>query len=544
VRKAARQRIARTRSPKPKGPQRDWAALPFTGFCDLLAVPLTLEQRVLCKVAFERIEPKDLPADEYAIAQILLKPSEQLEPVDEIPSAARAVLTLVKGARMGGTYLSALYAAHRALAADLSTLAPGEMARVIFGAPDLDLAEQALSYAVGAYDSHPELEGLKHPWSSKKRLVIERPNDGRKVEFVVRAASRGGKTFRGRSLICACLTEVAFFLTNDHVINDVDCFKAAVPRILPGGMCILESTPFAEAGLLFDEYERNHGHPVTSLAMVAPTLLMLPTERNKEVIAVAEATDPDNAAREFGCQFIPFGSSLFFPRDLLRKMKVPGAGKKAAPGPGEGAGIGGDLGLSRDAAICVAVHRIPALQLATDKPEDERRNPKTDRYRVEETLERRPARGAPLQLKALVPLFCDLARRHGQKSVLVDQWSILPAREHLGDEKTGTKGFSLDVETAVDEAEIYEATLELMKEFRVEVPTEFEPLLRQLALVMSKPKPGGGKTIILPRKFGVHCDLVPAFVKAVWRAKRSHVGPLNFEQPKTGARKAKRTGGY
>jgi hypothetical protein len=51
------------------------------------------------------------------------------------------VLTLVKGARIGGTYMSALYAAHRALAADLSTLAPGELGRVIFGGPKLDFPQ-------------------------------------------------------------------------------------------------------------------------------------------------------------------------------------------------------------------------------------------------------------------------------------------------------------------------------------------------------------------------------------------------------------------
>src|SRR6185436_12014673 len=127
VKRVARQRLARLATPKPSGPKRDWAAMPFTAFADLLGVPLTLQQRVLCMLAFEGKEPRDLQGDEFEIGQRLLKPPDQAEPILVIPRSARRVLTLVKGGRCGGTYLSALYAAHRALVADLSTLAPGEL---------------------------------------------------------------------------------------------------------------------------------------------------------------------------------------------------------------------------------------------------------------------------------------------------------------------------------------------------------------------------------------------------------------------------------
>lgn len=535
----ARQRLARLESatPKPEGPTRDWTALPFTAFCDLLGVPLTLPQRILCKIAFEKREPREFEGEELELAQKLLKPDHQAEPVLTIPSSARRVLTLVKGGRCGGTYLSALYASHRALVADLSTLAPGELGRVIFGAPDLDLASQALSYAVGAYQSHPELEPLIVDKPTQGRLVIERPHDGRRVEFVTRAAARGGKTFRSRSLICACLTEVAFFLTAEHVVNDEDCFRAVNPRVLPGGLTILESTPYAEAGLLFNEFDENWGRPDTSLAVLAPTMFLLPTERNREVVEAEERRDPDNAAREFGGQFIPFGSSIFFPREVIRAARVPGRGTEKAPGPGESSGVGGDLGLTRDAAAFVAVHRVPAKR-ADDDQADERRDPKADRYRVVECIERRPARGVPLRLGDLVPLGCELAGRHGQKSVLVDQWSVQAAREHL------PAGYTLETDPE-DEAVVYEAVLEFMKAKKVEIPEdEFGKLLGQLPLVMSKPIPGGGKKIILPRKFGTHCDLVPAFVKAVWQAKRREIGAYTAQPRGLRKRAMSRTGGY
>jgi hypothetical protein len=515
----ARQRLTALQAAekgKPAAPTRDWARTPFLEFADLVSAdPLSPAQRVLCKIAFEGKEPRELEGEEWEIAQRLLKPAGQKEPVEVVPKNARPVLTLVKGARIGGTYMSALYAAHRALAANLSTLAPGEQGRVIFGGPKLDYPQQALGYVVGAYESQPDLSALIVV-STMNRLVIGRP-DGREVEFVTRAADRGGASFRSRTLVCACLTEAAFFFGADHVANDEDVFRAITPRILPGGLTILESTPFAEAGLLHAEFERNWGHPTTSLAMHAPTMFMLPTERNRVAYENMVATDPENAEREFGAAFIPFGSSVFFPREVLQRCKVAGKGKARAPDAGEIAAVGGDLGLTHDAAAFVAVHRVP------DPSRGEQRDPKTDRYRVAECLERRPARGVPLRLGVLVPLAAELALRHGQKSVLVDQWSAQPAREHC------PPGFSLETEVR-DEAEQYDAALELMKAGQVEIPAEFDALLRQLPLVMSKPTPGGGKKIILPRKFGSHCDLVPAFVKALWKAKGQPVGQT-FEQP-------------
>jgi hypothetical protein len=534
----ARQRLTRAARPDSPAKARDWGALTLLEFCEILGVALTIQQRVLCKIAFEKREPGELEGEEFEIAQRLLKPPEQLEPVLTIPRSARRVVTLVKGGRMGGTYLSALYAAHRALVADLSTLAPGELGRVLFGAPDLDLAGQALTYATGAYESHPELEQLIVGKPTSSRLVIKRPVDGREVEFVTRAAARGGKTFRSRSFVCACLTEVAFFLSAEHVVNDEDCFRAVNPRVLPGGLTILESTPFAEAGLLFDQFDKNFGKPDTALALEAPTLFMLPTERNREVVEAEERRDPENALREFGAKFIAFGSLLFFPRDVLRKCTVPGKGKESAPGPGEVGAVGGDLGLTRDAAAFVAVHRVAGpRKKKADGLEDERRNPKTDRYRVAECIERRPVRGAPLKLSELVPLSAELAARHGQKSALVDQWSVQPAREHT------PKGFALETDQA-DEAVLFDAALELMKADQVEIPAAFEALLRQLPLVMSKPIPGGGKKIILPRKFGSHCDLVPAFVKALWKAKGSPIGVSSGEPPKVRKRAMATTGGF
>jgi hypothetical protein len=125
--------------------------LPFVDFCErVLRVELTLGQRVLARVAFDGVEPAQLEGAERA------KAAELLGPVEVVPPPARLVLAIVKGARIGGSYVfGGLHSLWRALTADLSTLAPGELAVALIVAPDLRLARQVLRYSLGAAESVP-----------------------------------------------------------------------------------------------------------------------------------------------------------------------------------------------------------------------------------------------------------------------------------------------------------------------------------------------------------------------------------------------------
>ena len=532
LKRLARARLRPTTTTTKPEPTVPWSTLTFLEFATRLGVPLTAPQRVLIKIAADGAEPQDLEGEEFEIAQKLLKPATQLEPVLTIPQSARGVLTMVKGARIGGTYIWTLYLCWRALTADLSPLAPGERARAIVGAAEDDQATQAHSYAVGAFESHPELQAMIVRQLGD-RFVIERPQDGRQVDFRFRPASRAGRGFRGRWLVAAVLTEVAFFQDATHVVNDEDVFNAVSPRVLPGGLTVLESTPWLEAGLLFAEFDRNWGNPTTSIAVHSPTLFMLPTETNKQAVAREELRNPENAAREFGALFVAHGTSLFFSRESIKRATRPDLkANPGRPGAGELAGIGGDLGLVQDAAGFVAVHRVPAPERR-----EERRDPATDRYQVAEWVERRPQRGLPLKLGELVPLACDVAERHGERFILVDGWNLQAAREHLP-----PKGFSLDVDPT-DTADVFLAVRDLMTEGCVDIPGEADQLIKQLALVLQKPKSGGGIQVILPRRFGTHLDLVSAFVRAVWRAK-SRTSDIAGPPPAPKVRPRAAAGGY
>src|SRR5690242_15719597 len=90
----------------------------------------TAPQRVLVLVAFDGIDPTDLerPGDRD-IARVLFGD------VERIPAEARRIVSMVKGARIGGSRISALFVLLAAVTANLSTLAPGEIASGLIVAP-------------------------------------------------------------------------------------------------------------------------------------------------------------------------------------------------------------------------------------------------------------------------------------------------------------------------------------------------------------------------------------------------------------------------
>src|SRR5690606_28704273 len=92
----------------------------FTDFCDWIGFKLYPGQRVLCKVAFDGVDPIDLQPEERAIARKLFGP------IDRIPPDVRRTVVIVIGARGGKTRISATRVLHLALTIPAPFLAPGE----------------------------------------------------------------------------------------------------------------------------------------------------------------------------------------------------------------------------------------------------------------------------------------------------------------------------------------------------------------------------------------------------------------------------------
>src|SRR5690606_7994047 len=104
-----------------------------------------------------------------------------------------------------------------------------------------------------------------------------------------------------------------------------ELFKAVAPRVLPGGMVVVASTPWAEAGLLHGEFQKNHGRPRTAIAAHAPTLLL--RDNDPSVVSIVERErdrDPENARREYDAEFAASSEQLFSSDDIAAAVEQRG----------------------------------------------------------------------------------------------------------------------------------------------------------------------------------------------------------------------------
>src|SRR5262249_41632876 len=155
--------------------------------------------------------------------------------------------------------------------------------------------------------------------------------DGALVSIECLPATRGGSALRGRTLVSAVLDEAAFFRSDDYQVNDQEIFRAVAPRVLPGGIGHVGSTPRTEGGPLHEEFSRNFADPKTAIAAHAPTLLMNPAKRLE--VERERERDPENARREFDAEFLPRGAGAFFDPVALKQAVDPDRALVLPSGP-------------------------------------------------------------------------------------------------------------------------------------------------------------------------------------------------------------------
>jgi hypothetical protein len=266
--------------------------------------------------------------------------------------------------------------------------------------------------------------------------------------------------------------------------------------VLPGGLVVIASTPWAETGLLFDEFSRNYGAPVTALACHAPTTLMRTDDaRILSMVAREVERDPINAEREFGALFLSGGAGLWFDAQAIHASTYSELLPALEAPAGVLVGVGVDLALARDAAALVAVHHYPTHGV----------------YDIAEVVELRPQRGKPLRLSEVIATFAGVTLRHGCHSMTSDFHEYYAALEHLppGVLLTAAPGGQ------TGKIDAYTRSRDLLHGGFVRIPAQYSRLGQQLRETISKPTSGGGVLISSPRRGGSHGDVASACVLAL-----------------------------
>ena len=450
----------------------------FIEFAARTGVKLTAGQIEYARVAFDGERPSDTELARKIWGD-----------VGDLPPNIRDVVSAVFGARGGKSLLAGLRILHIGLTTPLHTLARDEEAVCLIVAPDLATARITLRFAHGAALAL----GLTLDADSADGFTVKRE---RPVRIEVRAASAGGMTGRGRTMPCAVLDECAFFRDRaTGKVNDEDIFAGISPRIMAGGQLIVNSTPWAQTGLLYGLWERNWGRPKDALVAYAPTSLM--RAEHPDILRQVERErirDPQNARREFDAEFTAVGGAAFFdPRAIADAIvgELPLV-------EGSTRAMGGDFAFRRNASAFVGVQLHDQW---------------IDVVSVDELV----PEGGPLKPSDVCAAGAAAAKAIGADEIVADGHYRESITENLFSHDVG---FVIGPEGATGKAERYQLVRALLHEGRIRLPRH-EKLIRQLREVVSKSLAGGGLSIDSPVwKTGEHGDIADAFVFAVWRAHR------------------------
>lgn len=438
------------------------------------------------------------------------------------PEVAKRVVGAVCGRGSGKTLLGGTRALHLAMTIDVSGLGKGEKALCPIIGPDLDVAQQAVRFALGA----AEAIGLRieqRTAGGDGGFTIVRKS-GHRIRIAPRSASTRGRAGRGYSIPCAILDEAAFFRDASHQVNDQDIFDALRPRIMPGGQIVLLSSPWAESGLLYDLWRRNFSHPQDALIAHAPTGLMrLDDEQILADIEAERRVDPEKTARERDAQFMTSNAQAFFDARAIARMLVdeePELKEKSTKV------VGGDFAFRRNSSAFVS------CQTYFDKPKHSNRAERL--YEITGLLERRPE-GEPLKPSLISKEAAEFTKESGTDEIIADGHYREAVAEYL--HQSGVVHV-IAPEGASGKADVYQIARTLIHEGNVKLgktyrtaPDLSDRLVRQLREITSRPLAGGGTAFDSPTwRTGEHGDLASAFMLALWRAYK-----LGFQEPEESA---------
>jgi hypothetical protein len=415
---------------------------------------------------------------------------------------ARGVVAAVCGARAGKSYvIVALRLVHGMLVRDVSRVPPGPVAAALIIAPREDLRREVFRYALGAVQAKPELAAMLVGQPSGDVFRLRRP-DGYEVEFKAGVATSGGTAARGQWWTDFALDECAFFRDSSFKVNDAEIFRAGAARVLPGGQTIVASTPWAQAGLLYELWRDNYGKPRDALVAHAPTLALHDSEMTRAIVERERRRDPDNARREFDAEFMTSGTTVFFE---AASIDAAVSEEPFYLHPGDEVAAGGDFGFRSDSSACVKVARRGTT------------------LHVYGGVEKRPEAGAPLKPSATVAAFAE-AIAGECPYLMADQHYREAIAEHLD-----AHGLTY-APAPLTPADSYVRARMLLREGRVVIHVGQLPdgmgarLLQQLREVQGKPTSGGGMSIVHPRwSQGGHGDIVSALVLALWQVSGERV---------------------
>ena len=474
-------------------------------FCDFVKtffdVTMTPAQRVVGKICVDGRQISELTVEEQELAVKLFK----CTPDKKIPRIARRNICLLFGRGSGKSSFGSWLAIYKAFTSDVTKCGKGDTPTVAFIAPDRATAKEVgISMVFANLADNPKLSKyIVSKDENEASVTIKRP-DGREVLIKAFAASKSGRTVRGRSLIAVIFDEAQHFNSGGsagYVVNDKDMYEAVTPRLLPGGSVLFISTPWPSENIMSDYMEKNLGDPRFALCAIAPTLLMRPDRPDvAESRAIMMEHDPINAAREYDCDINGFSVSNYFSADCIQESIDEEL--DVTPNPKFPTVAAADFGFKHDSSTLCIVQW------------DGRK------YKLVRLVEISPKKGKALIPSEVVAEFAAHIKEFGCVSVLSDGYQEDSIQEHLRNHELnldrapyGVSGKMMTHTRA--KAVLHEGWCALPNNKR---------LIRQMCQLVARPTQGGMMQFKSPRRIGEgHGDLVSSWILAIYGIAHYHV---------------------
>lgn len=416
------------------------------------------------------------------------------------PEVMPLELILLAGIRAAKSLLSAACAFRAVQTCDLSSLRPGEIARVPVVSVDKDKAGIIFDHLKGTLLAKSALRSFL-VGEEQESLLIRQGSTGRIVEVVITAGKRAGSSLVGRWLAGAVFDEAPRLLgSDDGVVNLEDSRRAILGRMLPGAQILYPGSPFAPEGPIYEWVQEFFGHPTRELVvMKGPGRAFNPVYWTPEKETQLKKQDPIAYRTDALGEFADGETQVFLQEELDAVERATDA---PVPFIKNHFYVATMDPATRSNAWTLTVWTCDGMGPSMEPM-----------YSVVLAKQWVP-KGTPLSPRAVFTEMADDLFEYGLVGVTTDQWSVDSLSDvaaHLPSRPDGSpRKLELFEETATQQTR-YDGikTLHvLVQEHRVSLPRN--PMLRQDLMGVKRRVTQGGIIYALPRtRDGRHADYVP-----------------------------------
>jgi hypothetical protein len=383
----------------------------------------------------------------------------------------KAVLRL--GRRSGKGLLSALAAIHNAIIPDYSAhLRQGELRFVLVVATREQQAREFIRVVRELLRAAPD--------PAIAALVDEGACTADEVAFrtgvVIRALPCSSRSTRGLAASLVIFDELAHFVTTDEGHQAArTVWRALVPSVAQfgaAGYVLVTSTPLWSTGLFHDLCRAGSTGADPDLYHSHRATWECNQRISRQSLAGEFAADPEGAEREYAAQFVE-GIGALLPAAAVQDAVVPG--RRALPpvvGRRYVAAADPAFAAGGDAFTFAIAHREgtgPSAQVVLDR------------------LEAWRGRSGPLSSDLVLDEIADLAKLYGIRSVISDQYAVIPLADGLR-----RRGVHLQAQPLTNElkADIFGALKRALNLGQIELLDDAQ-LVAELVRLEVRPTPSG-----------------------------------------------------